>query len=187
MIEDINHAVKVLAEGGIILYPTDTIWGLGCDATNEKAVGRIYEIKKRDDSKSLIILLASVTQLEGYVQQVPDIAWELFEVADKPLTVILPGAKNLAQNLVANDNSIGIRIVQDAFCKKMIERFKKPVVSTSANISGQPWPENYKAIHPEIIKSVDYAVKWRQDDMTRGKPSSIIKVGLKGEVQIIRE
>jgi L-threonylcarbamoyladenylate synthase len=187
MIEDINQAVKVLTEGGIILYPTDTIWGIGCDATNEKAVSRIYNIKKRNDVKSLIILLASLSQLDRYVQQVPEIAWELFEVADKPLTVILPGAKNLAQNVVAKDNSIGIRIVQDEFCKKMIEKFKKPVVSTSANISGESWPENFNAIHPEIINSVDYIVKWRQDDITPGKPSSVIKLGLKGEVEIIRK
>ncbi len=187
MIEDINHAVKVLAQGGVILYPTDTIWGLGCDATNEQAISRIYEIKKRDDAKSMIILLASVSQLDRYIQQVPEIAWELFEVADKPLTVILPGAKNLAKNLVAKDNSIGIRIVQDEFCKKMIEKFRKPVVSTSANISGEPWPENFKAIHPEILKSVDYTVKWRQDDTSKGKPSAIIKLGLKGEVEIIRK
>ncbi len=187
MIEDINQAVKVLAEGGVILYPTDTIWGIGCDATNEQAVSRIYGIKKRDDTKSMIILLDSAAQLDRYIMHVPDIAWELIEAADKPLTLILPGAKNLAKNLIAKDNSIGIRIVDDAFCKKLIGKFKKPVVSTSANISGQPWPENFRAIHPEILNSVDYTVRWRQDDLSKGKPSAIIKLGLKGEVEIIRE
>ncbi len=187
MKEDLTAALQVLQRGGIILYPTDTVWGIGCDATNAEAVNMIYEIKQREDSKSMIILLDSVSRLQQYVDVIPDIAWDLVELADKPLTVIYPGAKNLAPNLPADDHSIGIRIVRDEFCKKLIERFRKPLVSTSANISGQPAPAIFSEIPHRIINAVDYVVAWRQGDSTRSNPSGIIKIGPKGEIEIIRE
>jgi L-threonylcarbamoyladenylate synthase len=187
MIDDLRAAVQVLRKGGIILYPTDTIWGIGCDATNPSAVARIYEIKQREDSKSMLVLLDTAAGLDRYIQEVPEIAWDLIELADKPLTIIFPGAKNLAKNLVSEDHSIGIRIVRDEFCNKLIQQFRKPVVSTSANISGEPWPVNFDAIDPVILQRVDYVVKWRQEDYTKEKPSAIIKLGLKGEVEVIRK
>jgi L-threonylcarbamoyladenylate synthase len=187
MTEDIKSAVQVLKKGGIILYPTDTIWGIGCDATHPAAVNRIYEIKQRKDSRSMLVLIDAAANIDRYVQVVPEIAWNLVELADKPLTIIYPGAKNLAPNLLSDDRSIGIRVVQDEFCQKLIQQFRKPIVSTSANISGQSWPENFDAIDAVIINSVDYVVKWRQDDYSKGQPSAIIKVGLKGEVEVIRK
>ena len=186
MNKDIEAALKVLSQGGIILYPTDTIWGIGCDATNEQSVQRIYEIKKTREKEGMLVLLDSADRLIQNVE-IPEMAWEIIETAENPLTIIYPGAKNLAGNLLASDNSVGIRIVNDTFCKKLIQMFKKPVVSTSANISGDPNPWIFKGISKEIINSVDYVVKWRQDDMTRGRPSGIIKLGLKGEVKIVRE
>jgi L-threonylcarbamoyladenylate synthase len=187
MNDDIRAALQVLKEGGVILYPTDTIWGLGCDATHPAAVSRIYDIKKRRDNKSMLVLLDDATALDRYLQQVPDIAWDLIELADQPLTIIYPGARNLAYNLIGEDNTIGIRITQDEFCKNLIRQFRKPIVSTSANISGQNWPANYDAIDPVIVKNADYVVKWRQDDISKGKPSGIIKLGLGGEVAVIRK
>jgi L-threonylcarbamoyladenylate synthase len=184
--KDIEAALNVLLKGGIILYPTDTIWGIGCDATNEKAVKRIYEIKKREDKEGMLVLLSSPDSLVRYVD-IPDVAWDLINIADKPLTIIYPGARNLASNLLASDGSVGIRIVKDSFCTKLIQQFKKPVVSTSANISGDKSPQIFSEISKEIINSVDYAVKYRQDDLKRVKPSGIIKLGLKGEVKVIRK
>lgn len=187
MKEDIVNALVVLKQGGIILYPTDTIWGLGCDATNEKAVERIYQIKKRSDQKSMLVLLDNPAKISAYVNEMPDIAWDLIELSTKPLTIIYSDAKNLAKNLIADDGSIGIRISNDEFNQKLIQRFKKPIVSTSANISGVPSPQTFDEISQQIIDSVDYVVKWKQDDMSKVKPSSIIKLGNTGEVQIIRE
>jgi L-threonylcarbamoyladenylate synthase len=187
MENDIVAAVDTLKKGGIILYPTDTIWGIGCDATNREAVARIYEVKERADEKSMLILMDDADNLYDYVEQVPDIAWTLLEVADKPLTIIYPKAVNLAENLVAEDGSIGIRVVKDEFCRKMISRFGKPIVSTSANISGKPWPPNFQKIEKSLLKKMDYIVSHRQKDEMRGKPSGIIKVGLNGEVLVIRE
>lgn len=186
-VDDIVKAVEVLRSGGIILYPTDTIWGIGCDATNTAAVKRIYEIKQRQDTKSMLVLMENPNLLNSYISEVPEIAWELIEVADTPLTIIYPGAKNLAINLVANDGSIGIRITNEAFTQQLIQRFRKPVVSTSANISGQKSPQNFAEISEEIKKSVDYTVKFRQDDLSRSNPSGIIKLGLGGQIQIIRK
>ena len=185
--QDIEKAIEVLKSGGIILYPTDTIWGIGCDATNEKAVQRVYEIKKRDDSKSMLILLDEPDKLWDYVDEVPTMAWQLIEYSEKPLTIIYPQGKNLAKNLLADDGSIGIRIVKDEFCKDLMRKFGKPIVSTSANVSGKPAPVNFLDIDDEIKNSVDYIVKWRQKDRKRAKPSSIIKLGLKNEIKIIRE
>jgi L-threonylcarbamoyladenylate synthase len=185
--DDIGVAVQLLRKGGVILYPTDTIWGIGCDATNPAAVERIYKIKQRNDTKSMLVLMENAASLDRYVQQIPEIAWTLIELADKPLTIIYPGAKNLAKNLISEDNSIGIRIVQDEFCRVLIQQFRKPIVSTSANISGESWPENFDSINPAILKQVDYIVKWRQEDQTKRKPSAIIKLGLKGEIEVVRK
>jgi len=187
MTEDISVAVQVLKKGGVILYPTDTIWGIGCDATNPEAVSRIYAIKQRSDAKSLLVLLDDASGLDRYLQEVPEIAWNLIEISDEPLTIIYPGAKNPASHLVLPDGTIGIRIVRDEFCRQLIRQFRKPIVSTSANISGKSWPENFDDIDPVILQQVDYTIKWRQEDLTRGKPSAIIKVGIKGEIEIIRK
>ena len=186
-VDDIVKAVEVLRSGGIILYPTDTIWGIGCDATNAAAVSRIYEIKKRQDTKSMLVLMENPNLLNSYISEVPEIAWELIEVADTPLTIIYPGAKNLATNLLAKDGSIGIRITNEAFTQQLIQRFRKPVVSTSANISGEISPRNFAEISEEIKKSVDFIVNFRQDDLSRSNPSGIIKLGVGGQVIVIRK
>lgn len=187
MHEDLKNALEVLKTGGTILYPTDTIWGIGCDATNAKAVGDIYSIKQRQDAKSMLILMDTPNRMYQYISEIPDIAWELIEVADKPLTIIYPGAKNLPGNLIAEDGSIGIRIVKDDFCSQLIQRLKKPIVSTSANISGEPPPQNYHDIADNIIQNVDYVVQHRQEEQQTATPSQIIKLGLSGEIQIIRK
>lgn len=186
MQEDIKEACRVMNEGGIILYPTDTIWGIGCDATNEDAVKRVYEIKKRIDSKALLVLVDSQVKVDFYVSDVPAIAWDLMDVADKPLTIIYSGARNLAKNLLAEDGSVGIRVTNEAFSKKLCERFRKAIVSTSANVSGEPSPLNYSEISPEIIAAVDYVVKYRQEDQSKPSPSSIIKLGTGGLIKVIR-
>ena len=186
-VDDLAKAVEVLRAGGIILYPTDTIWGLGCDATNVAAVKRIYEIKQREDSKSMLVLMENPNLLNSYMAEVPEIAWELIEVTDQPLTIIYPKAKNLAANLLASDGSVGIRITNEAFSQQLVQRFRKPIVSTSANISGQKSPQNYTEISEEVKKSVNYIVTYRQDDFSRSKPSSIIKLGVGGQIEIIRK
>lgn len=183
---EINEVLKVLREGGIILYPTDTIWGLGCDATNPEAVARIYAIKQRTDSKALITLVDSIAKVQGYVEFVPDVAWDLTDVADKPLTIIYSKGKNLAPNLLAEDGSVGIRITHETFSHLLCQRFKLPIVSTSANVSGQPAPQNFNEISEDILHAVDYVVKYRQDDTSKAAPSSILKLGDQGEIQIIR-
>jgi L-threonylcarbamoyladenylate synthase len=187
MINDIRRAVEVLRQGGIILYPTDTIWGIGCDATNTKAVSRIYEIKKRAESKSMLVLMDTGYRLMQYIREVPEIAWELMEVSDKPVTLVYPGARNLASNLIAEDGSIGIRIPKDEFCLKLIGQLKKPVVSTSANISGCPAPAIFHEIDDEIINAVDFVVNWRQSDTHPGQASSVIKLGIGGQIEILRK
>ncbi|PLX22763.1 MAG: threonylcarbamoyl-AMP synthase [Marinilabiliales bacterium] len=186
MDSDIKKALEVLKDGGVILYPTDTIWGLGCDAANEEAVEKIYTIKKRSDQKSMLVLLDNANKIPSYITDMPEIAWDLIDLTEKPLTIIYSGAKNLAKNLVAQDGSIGIRISQDDFNQKLIRKFKKPIVSTSANISGQKAPQNFSEISEEIIMAVDYVVEWKQDDFSRAEPSSIVKLGSGGEIQIIR-
>lgn len=186
MIDDIKAALDVLQKGGVILYPTDTIWGLGCDACNEEAVKRIYAIKNRIDSKSMLVLMENAALLERYVAEVPEIAYDLIELSEKPLTIIYDGAKNLAKNLIAEDGSIGIRLTTEAFSGDLIRRFKRPVVSTSANISGKPSPACFGEIEQEIIDAVDYVVKYRQDDTSKAVPSSIMKLGRGGEIKIIR-
>ena len=177
----------MLRAGGVILYPTDTVWGLGCDATNEEAVKRIFEIKKRTDVKAMLVLVDSATRIQGYVDEVPDMAWELIDVSEKPLTIIYPEAKNLAKNLLAEDKSIGIRVTKETFSKTLCERYRKPLVSTSANVSGEPTPANFSKISDEIKSAVDYVVNFRQNETSAPKPSSIIKLGKGNVIQIIRE
>ena len=184
--EEVCKACEILKNGGIILYPTDTIWGIGCDATNESAVKRVYELKHREDSKAMLVLLDDVGKLASYVE-VPDVAYELLEVSDKPMTIIYPNAKNLAKNLVAQDRTIGIRITSEAFTKALIYRFRKPIVSTSANISGEPSPRCFTEISDVVKAAVDYVVDFRQEETTNPAPSSIIKLGAGGEIQIIRK
>ena len=186
MIEDIKKACEVMAAGGLILYPTDTIWGIGCDATNEEAVRKVYALKRRSDHKAMLLLMDSSAKLNYYVQEVPDMAWDLIELADSPLTVIYSGARNVAPNLLAEDGSVGIRITQEEFSHKLCERFRKPLVSTSANVSGAPSPANFSEISETIKSGVDYIVRYRQEDLSKAAPSHIIKLGAGGLVKIIR-
>jgi L-threonylcarbamoyladenylate synthase len=188
--EDIKRAVEVLRKGGVILYPTDTVWGIGCDATNAEAVKRVYEIKQRDDSKALICLVDSDARLQRYVRNVPDVAWQLIDSlqdsGSKPTTLILDGAINLAPNLIAEDGSIALRITQEPFSKELCYRFQKALVSTSANISGQPAAQNYGDIDPELLEAVDYVCWSRRQEHQPHQPSSIIRLRQDGEVTIIR-
>lgn len=187
MNSQIEEAIKVLKDGGVILYPTDTIWGLGCDATNSTAVEKIYKIKQRIDSKSLIVLASNADMVCKYVKQMPEIAISLMEVNDKPMTIIYPGAVGLAKNVIAEDGTVGIRVPQNDFCDKLITRFHKPIVSTSANISGEQAPEYYDDIPDEILDAVDFIVDPDFEEECTHIPSQIIKVGLRNEIQIIRE
>lgn len=176
-----------MREGGVILYPTDTIWGIGCDATNEDAVRRVYEIKQRQDSKAMLVLVDSSVKVDFYVRDVPEVAWDLIDLADKPLTIIYSGARNLAANLLAEDGSVGIRVTNEDFSKRLCQQFRKAIVSTSANISGQPSPKNFSEISEEVKLAVDYIVGYRQEEMSNPKPSSIIKLDKGGVIKIIRE
>jgi L-threonylcarbamoyladenylate synthase len=187
IIEDIKNACKIMMEGGIILYPTDTIWGIGCDATNEDAVRRVYEIKQRSDSKAMLVLTDSFTKVNFYVYDLPDIAYDLVDLSTKPLTIIYSKARNLAPNLIAADGSVGIRVTNEMFSQALCRQFRKAIVSTSANVSGQPSPTCFADISDEIKSKMDYIVKYHQDDMSPAKPSSIIKLTHKGEVTIIRK
>lgn len=186
MIEDIKKACEVLQAGGLILYPTDTIWGIGCDATNEEAVQKAYNLKQRADNKAMLVLIDSSAKLNMYVSDIPDIAWDLIDVSDKPLTIIYSNAKNLANNLLAEDGSVGIRITNEAFSRRLCETFRKPLVSTSANVSGVPSPANFGEISEVIKNGVDYIVGYRQDDMSKAAPSGIVKLGAGGLIQVIR-
>jgi L-threonylcarbamoyladenylate synthase len=183
---EIDAAVKVLKDGGVILYPTDTIWGLGCDATNEDAVKRIFDIKQRADSKSLITLVSGVEMLERYVEEVPEMAYTLVDVNDKPMTIIYPKGVGLAPNVVAEDGSAAIRIPMSQFCIELIKRFEKPIVSTSANISGDEPAIDFEDVNAEIIDCVDWMADPMFDEEATGEASQIIKLGLTGEVQVIR-
>lgn len=188
--QDIKNAVKVLRMGGVILYPTDTVWGIGCDATNSEAVKRVYEIKQRQDSKALICLVDSDARLQRYVRHVPEVAWQLIDSLQdsdaKPTTLILDGAINLAENLIAEDGSVALRITQEAFSKELCYKFQKALVSTSANISGQPAAQNYQDIDPVLLERVDYVCWTRRQEHKPHKPSSIIRLREDGEVTIIR-
>lgn len=187
MQEEIRKAVEILRNGGVILYPTDTVWGLGCDGTNENAVKRIFEIKKREDAKAMLVLVDNSARIQSYVDEVPEIAWDLIEMTEKPLTIIYPDAKNLANNLIAEDKSIGIRVTSEIFSKSLCLMFRKPIVSTSANVSGEPAPSNFSQITEEIKSAVDYIVNFRQDETSKPKPSSIIKLGKGNVFKLIRE
>lgn len=183
---DISNCLKVLQEGGVILYPTDTVWGLGCDATNAKAVERLYQLKKRSDAKSMLVLVDCAGRIQNYIAEMPDIAWDLIEVSNKPLTIIYPNAKNLAHNLLAEDKSVGIRVTNESFSHQLCARFRKPIVSTSANISGQPTPLFFEEVTDEIKTACDYVVQFRQTDKEKKEPSNIIKLNADGSIQIIR-
>ena len=185
--DDIKKAVEVMKKGGVILYPTDTVWGIGCDATNADAVAKVYAIKHRDDSKALICLVDSDARIQRYVRNVPEVAWNLLELAEKPTTVILDNAVNLAPNLIAEDGSIAMRITRESFSKELCYRFQKPIVSTSANISGEPAAQNYCDISEELINAVDYVCWSRRQEHKPHTPSSIIKLTEDGQVTIIRK
>ena len=186
MTKEINKAISVLKDGGLILYPTDTVWGIGCDATNTEAVQKIYKLKQREDSKALICLVANDFMLERHIDKVPEVAYDLIDLATKPITIIYDQPKGIAKNLVADDNTLGIRVATDQFCQYLINKYKKPLVSTSANISGQPTPKNFTEISNAIIKGVDYVVNLEQNNTT-STPSTIIKLGNDGTVKVIRE
>lgn len=199
---DLEEAVRVLRAGGVIVYPTDTVWGIGCDATNEEAVRRVYALKRRADSKSMLVLLDAPGKLQGYVEEVPEMAWELLECTSplqlplqgvreniesiRPLTIIYPRGKNLAKSLLAEDGSVGIRITREPFSKALCERLRRPIVSTSANISGEPAAKTFRQISEEVLEQADYVCLYRRDDEEEKAPSSIIKVGLHNEIEIIR-
>lgn len=185
--EDIKNAIEVMKQGGVILYPTDTVWGIGCDATNAEAVAKVYKIKKRDDSKALICLVDSDARLQRYVRNVPNVAWDILDIATKPTTIILDGAKNLAPNLIAEDGSIALRITKEPFSHELCYRFQKALVSTSANISGEPPAANYNDISQELLDTVDYVCFSRRQEHKPHTPSSIIKLKEDGEVTIIRK
>jgi L-threonylcarbamoyladenylate synthase len=187
MDEEIRKAIEVLKSGGTILYPTDTVWGIGCDATNESAVEKIFKIKQRSESKSLIVLVDNDQKLNRYLNDVPAVAWDLIEHSEKPITIIYPGARGLAKNAIAEDGSVGIRLTNDEFCRKLIGRFNKPIISTSANISGEPTPGNFSQISPAILTSVDHVVNWRQNEKNNPPPSTIIQLKMNGEFKIIRK
>ena len=185
--DDIQNAVKVMREGGVSLYPTDTVWGIGCDATNAEAVAKVFQIKQREDSKALICLVDSDARLQRYVRDVPAVAWDLMELSTTPVTVILDGAVNLAPNLIADDGSVAMRITNEPFSKELCYRFQKPLVSTSANISGEPPAQNYRDISPALLEAVDYVCFSRRQEKYPHKPSSIIKLSKDGVIQIIRK
>lgn len=187
MIEEINKAIEVLRRGGIILYPTDTVWGIGCDATNAEAVERIYALKQSGDKKSMLVLLDHIDKVSMYIKKVPEVAWDLLEVADKPLTLILPGAAGVAPNLIPEERTLGIRIPDNEFCKKLIYRLGRPLVSTSANISGTPTPKAFGEISEAIKIGVDHVVDPAMERGATHAASSIIKLGEGGEIEIIRK
>jgi L-threonylcarbamoyladenylate synthase len=182
----LKEALEALSNGGLIVYPTDTVWGIGCDATNEAAVRRIYDLKQRADSKALICLVANEAMLERHVAKVPEVAYDLIGLSDKPITIIYDRPKGVAKNLIAADNTLGIRVASDKFCRYLIANFKKPIVSTSANISGTPTPKRFSEISPVILKGVDYVVNLHRDS-ANGEPSAIIKLSNDGTVKVIRE
>jgi len=190
MKQEIKQAIEVLNSGGSILYPTDTIWGIGCDATKPEAVSKVYGIKQREDSKAMLVLVSSIDMIWDYVEEIPEAALEILEVNEQPLTIIYPGArtggKGLAENLISSDGSIGIRITNEPFSKALIEAFRKPLVSSSANIAGGKSPDNFSEISPDVLQSVDHIVNWKQEEMKKRKPSGILKVSLNGIIEIIR-
>ena len=184
--DDIREAIAVLNRGGVILYPTDTVWGIGCDAANEEAVRRVFDIKERADGKALITLVDSAAKVQAYVKEMPDVAWDMIELATTPLTIIYDGARNLAPSLPAEDGSVAIRVTGEEFSRELCLRFKRAIVSTSANVSGAPTPSRFADISPDIIKRVDYVCTSRREESESAKASSIVKLGVGGEIKIIR-
>jgi len=184
--DEVAKALKVVQEGGTILYPTDTIWGIGCDATNTEAVQKIYKLKQRDEAKGMIILLDTENKLESYINEMNPLAYDLLEYAENPLTLIMPGAKNISPALIGADGSVGIRISKHPFCQQLIQRLRKPLVSTSANVSGEPSPQYFAQIAPEIIDGVDYVVDIEQHNMEIKKPSTIMRLAPDGKFEFIR-
>jgi L-threonylcarbamoyladenylate synthase len=184
--DEVAKALKIVQDGGIILYPTDTIWGIGCDATNTEAVQKIYRLKQRDETKSMIILLDTDNKLPSYISDVPDLAYDLMEFAENPLTLVMPGAKNISPALISSDGSIGVRVSGHPFCQQLIQRLRKPLVSTSANISGKPSPQYYSQINQEIIDGVDYVVDIDQHSMEIKNPSTIMRLAPNGSFEFIR-
>lgn len=184
---EIIKAIVTLKAGGLILTPTDTIWGISCDATNEEAVKKVFSLKQREESKSLIVLIANDAMLNRTIKQVPAIAWDLIDVSEKPTTLVLDSARNLAPNVIAQDGSVGVRMLNEGFCYELVKRFGKPIVSTSPNISGSPTPSQFDQISNDILTQVDYVVNLPAEKNKKAKPSSIIKVSTNGEVKIIRE
>lgn len=183
---EVHNAFEVIQNGGIILYPTDTVWGIGCDASNEEAVKKIYALKKRMETKSMIVLMNGDRMMHNVFKEIPETAWQILDVAEKPTTLILDNPRNVAKNLIADDNTLGVRMVKETFCFKLMERMKRPLVSTSANISGIATPKSFKDIAPEIIKGVDYVVNLHREKVC-DKPSTIIKLSLDNQVKIIRK
>jgi L-threonylcarbamoyladenylate synthase len=183
---EIQKAFEVIQQGGIILYPTDTVWGIGCDATNAEAVQKIYDLKMRQESKSMIVLMNGEKMIYNVFKDIPEVAWQILDLSEKPTTLILDKPRNVAPNIIADDQSLAVRIVKEPFCYKLMERMKRPLVSTSANITGQPTPKSFKEISPEIIKGVDYVVNLHREKIC-DKPSTIIKLTLDSKVQIIRK
>ncbi len=183
---EVHNAFEVIKNGGIILYPTDTVWGIGCDATNAEAVAKIYALKQREESKSMIVLMNGEKMMYNVFKDIPEVAWQIWDISEKPTTLILDNPRNVAPNIIAEDKTLGVRIIKEPFCFKLMERMKKPLVSTSANISGQPTPIAFKDINPEILKGVDYVVNLYHEKIA-GKPSTIIKLSNDSQVKIIRK
>lgn len=183
---EVHKAFEIIQNGGIILYPTDTIWGIGCDATNAEAVKKIYALKQREESKSLIVLMNGEKMMYTVFKDIPETAWQILDLSEKPTSLVLDNPRNVAENIISDDKSLGIRIVKEPFCFKLMERMKKPLVSTSANISGSSTPKSFKEISPEIINGVDYVVNLHREKIC-DKPSTIIKLSLDNQVKIIRK
>ena len=184
--QEIHNAFEIIKEGGIILYPTDTVWGIGCDATNPEAIAKIYKLKQRAETQSMICLMNGEKMLYNVFKDIPEVAWQIMDLSENPTTLILNNPRNVAANVIATDKTLGIRLVKEPFCFKLMERMKKPLVSTSANISGQPTPKSFKEISPEIINGVDYVVNLQQEKICKN-PSTIIKLGLDSQVKVIRK
>jgi L-threonylcarbamoyladenylate synthase len=185
--KEVKKALEVLRAGGVIVYPTDTIWGIGCDATNAEAVKKVYEIKRREDSKALICLVDSADRAQRYVREIPAVGFDMMDLTTTPLTIIFDQGKNLAKNLLAEDGSIALRVTAEEFSHELCYRLQKPLVSTSANISGEPSPRNFSEISPEVLEAADYVVDWRRQEKEKCKPSGIVKLGVNGEIKIIRQ
>lgn len=190
MKDEVNNAAEVIMSGGVIVYPTETVWGIGCDATNPAAVKKIFKIKQRASAKALITLIAEEQQLHDYLWEIPELTYDLLDYSTVPLTIVYPGAKKLASEVIAEDGSAAIRITSHEFCKKLIQKTGKPIVSTSANLSGQPSPSTREQIAEEVLSQADYVVNsksFTENRSTPSRPSRIVKLGLKGEFKLIRE